>query len=195
MGFYFADSENKTIWLITHKNQLEKKEFKNVNNLKDLVIFRNYLYVCDDNNIKQLDLINGHEKNIYINFSEESARKLTYKYNFNKSLTDKIFKSIELKGKNLNVRVVDDNHKIVKNAPNSIDLYIKENNSLRLINRQNLKHKSFSFENLDNLQNYYIIGKIFYKNTENKTYIKHLYYNIIFLENTNNNELIIDIKE
>ena len=195
MGFYFADTENKTIWLITHKNQLEKKEFKNVNNLKDLMIFRNYLYVCDDNNIKQLDLINGHEKNIYINFSEESARKLMYKYNFNKSLTDKIFKSIELKGKNLNVRVIDDNHKIVKNAPNSIDLYIKENNSLRLINRQNLKHKSFSFENLDNLQNYYIIGKIFYKNAENKTYIKHLYYNIIFLENTNNNELIIDIKE
>lgn len=195
IGFYFADNENKTVWLVTHKNKLEKKEFKNVNNLKDLVIFRNYLYICDDNNIKQLDLIKGNEKDIYINFNEDTTKNLMYKYNSNKLLTNKIFKTIELKNSILDIKIIDDNHKIIKNAPNSINLYIKENNNLRLLNKQNMKYKKISFNNLDNLQNYYIIGKIFYKNNNNKIYIKHLYYNIIFLENTNNNELIININE
>ena len=195
MGIYFLDSLNKTVFLINKNNDLEKKEIKNGNDLYDLIFFKNYLYITDSNHITQLDLIRGNINEIYLKFNEENKLKLT-KQNIlhTKTINNNLFKNIEISEnvKNLIIKFNENNYEIINEAPNYLNLYIKENDNLKLKeNIYKIKNKTV-FKNIDNLQDYFLIGKIYYKDKQNNIYIKYVYNKIIFTNNLLNNEIEIN---
>lgn len=183
LGMYFVNSGTNEVWFIDNELKLHKKQFQNFGKIKDIIFFKNYLYICNDFSIKQLDLLKGGLKQIFLNFVYQNKNTLLLESNKNKQLLEKDFTIQNVSKENNYVEYNLDNsqYKILYHSPNYINLYEKEENNLNLIEQINDFRKKIEFTKLDTKKEYYIIGKIYYRiGNKSPIFIKKIKQKIIF---------------
>lgn len=190
LGMYFVNSDTNEVWFIDNELKLHKKQFQNFGKIKDVIFFKNYLYICNDFSIKQLDLLKGGLKQIFLNFVYQNKNTLLLESNKNKQLLEKDFtiQNVSKENDYIEYNINNSQYKILYHSPNYINLYEKEENNLNLIEQINDFRKKIEFTKLDTKKEYYIIGKIYYRiGNKSPIFIKKIKQKIIFTNNINSN--------
>ena len=165
-NIYFIDNYNNRI-LHYHYNKLYEKTFKNnINNPKDLIIYRNINYSLSNNNIQQLNFYDRENKTITPYFSNNTS----IFFNINDIKID--FKEYISSEKIINMNNIIKDINIVPYSPSMIVMFEKKGNEIFPI-------KIYNYDLLINNEEilidkeYILYGNVYY-NEDDKIKLKHI---------------------